>query len=266
MAQERESTSGGRRALQRRIHDLYESNKREAVRFRYALLSFDVAMITFIVVSSFFAGHPLVELIDVLFGIGVLVDFAARLWASDNRRSEVLSLAGLADVVVVVSLLAPLVGESFAFLRVVRVLRVLRSYRLLQRLRRDWAFFRRNENVVLASVHLALFIFLTTALVYESQHKVNPAIANYADALYFTIGTLTTTGFGDITLQGAWGRVLSILIMIFGVTLFVSLIREVFRAPKVQWRCKKCGLIQHDIDAVHCKHCGELLHMSHTGE
>ena len=48
------------------------------------------------------------------------------------------------------------------------------------------------------------------------------------------------------------GRVMLILIMIFGVTLFVSLIREVFRAPKVQWHCKQCGLVQHDPDAVHC--------------
>lgn len=222
-------------------------------------------MIVFIVTSSFFPGHTVIELIDLLFGAGVLIEFAARLWSSENRRSEVMSLAGVADVIVIVSLLAPLFGEGFAFLRVVRVFRVLRSYRTLQRLRRDWPFFRRNENVVLASVHLALFIFLTTAVVYESQHGTNPAIANYADALYFTVGTLTTTGFGDITLQGAWGRVLSILIMIFGVTLFVSLIREMFRAPKVHWRCKKCGLIQHDADALHCKHCGEPLHLPHMG-
>ena len=41
-----------------------------------------------------------------------------------------------------------------------------------------------------------------SAIVYETQHWSNPEIANYIDALYFTVTALTTTGFGDITLPG----------------------------------------------------------------
>ena len=41
-----------------------------------------------------------------------------------------------------------------------------------------------------------------TGFVYETQHGRNPEIGNYVDALYFTVTALTTTGFGDITLQG----------------------------------------------------------------
>jgi voltage-gated potassium channel len=250
-------------SFRERLHDLYEGTSRPAMRFRYALLLFDALMILFIVASSFFPGNLVTELLDVVFGVGVLAEFSARLWASRNVRGELLSFTGAADVIVVASLLAPLVGENLAFLRVVRAFRVLRSYRLLQALRRDVQVFRRNENIVLASTHLALFMFVMTAVVYESQHSVNPAITNYADALYFTVTTLTTTGFGDITLQGTWGRILSVIIMIFGVTLFLGLVREMFRAPKVQWRCKSCGLLQHEADAIHCKHCGEPLHMPH---
>lgn len=44
------------------------------------------------------------------------------------------------------------------------------------------------------------------------------AIGNYIDALYFTVAMLTTTGFGDITLPGTAGRLLSILMMIVGVS------------------------------------------------
>jgi voltage-gated potassium channel len=44
-----------------------------------------------------------------------------------------------------------------------------------------------------------------TAVVYETQVRTNPAITNCADALYFTVTTLTTKGFGDITLPGTWG-------------------------------------------------------------
>ena len=68
-----------------------------------------------------------------------------------------------------------------------------------------------------------------TGFVYETQHAINPHITNYADALYFTVTALTTTGFGDITLPGTTGRLISVAIMIFGVTLFFGLARAVLR-------------------------------------
>lgn len=256
------ATKGGFRA---RLRELYEGTSRTAVRFRYLLLLFDAAMILFIVVSSFFPGNAVTELLDIVFGVGVLAEFGARLWSSRSVRSELVSFTGVADLIVVASLLAPFVGETLAFLRVVRAFRVLRSYRLLQALRRDVPFFRRNENIVLASTHLALFVFVMTAVVYESQHHANPAISNYADALYFTVTTLTTTGFGDITMTDTAGRMLAVVIMILGVALFLRLIQTIFRPQKVNFPCPECGLKRHDPDAVHCKHCGLVLNIPNEG-
>jgi voltage-gated potassium channel len=94
---------------------------------------------------------------------------------------------------------------------------------------------------------------------------VNPQIRNYADALYFTVTTLTTTGFGDITLTGTVGRMLSVGVMIVGVTLFLRLLQVLFRPTKIRYTCPKCGLKLHDPDAVHCKHCGEVVHIETEG-
>lgn len=105
-----------------------------------------------------------------------------------------------------------------------------------------------------------------TGLIYATQVNVNPEIRNYADALYFTVTTLTTTGFGDITLTGPWGRMLSVGVMIFGVTLFLRLLQVLFRPSKVRQECKTCGLILHDADAVHCKHCGETIYIRTEGD
>lgn len=113
--------------------------------------------------------------------------------------------------------------------------------------------------------NLFVFIFIMTALVFETQVGTNPQIHNYIDALYFTITALTTTGFGDITLEGTTGRTLAILIMIFGVSLFIRLIQTVFRPRKVRFTCPDCSLLLHDIDAVHCKHCGHLLNIPNEG-
>lgn len=247
------------------VRELYEGSSSRAHRYRYGLISFDIATIIFLVVSSFLPRTPLIGVIDVVIGLLILVDFLARFWISRDRLGDLMNPANLADVVVIASLLAPLAGEGLAFLRVVRVLRIMRSPLVLSRMRRDSKLFRENEQTVMAALNLALFIFVTTGIVYESQRGLNEHITNYADALYFTVSTLTTTGFGDITLQGHWGRMLSVLIMIFGVSLFLRLIQILIRPHKVEHKCPDCGLKRHDADAVHCKHCGRVLHIEDEG-
>ena len=123
------------------------------------------------------------------------------------------------------SFLAPIVGEGIGFLRILRTVRLLRTYQLLARLRADSPFFRRNEELIIAAVNLGVFIFIMTGFVYETQRWTNTEIGNCVDALYFTIAALTTTGFGDITLTGTLGHLLSVIIMIFGVTLFLRLVQ-----------------------------------------
>lgn len=146
-----------------------------------------------------------------------------------------------------------------------RTLRLFRSYQLVSRLRRDFPFFRRNQDIVVSAINLFVFVLVMTALVYVTQATRNPEIENYADALYFTVTTLTTTGFGDITLTGTTGRLLSVLIMIFGVSLFIRLAQTVFRPAKLHHDCPDCGLTRHDADAVHCKHCGAVIKIPTEG-
>jgi voltage-gated potassium channel len=247
------------------VRELYEGASSRAHNFRYALIAFDIGTIIFLIVSSFLPRTPLVGVLDVIIGLIILADFLARFWISRSRASDLMNPANLADVVVIASLLAPLAGEGLAFLRVVRVLRIMRSPIVLSRMRRDSRLFRENEQTVMASLNLGLFLFVTTAIVYESQRGINEHIHNYADALYFTVSALTTTGFGDITLEGHWGRMLSVLIMIFGVSLFLRLIQLLIRPHKVEHKCPDCGLLRHDTDAVHCKHCGRVLNIEDEG-
>jgi voltage-gated potassium channel len=192
-------------------------------------------------------------------GLVILADIAARFSISHNRFRDLLHPVTWADFAAVGSFLVPMAGEGVAFLRILRTLRLLHTYQLIARLRADSAFFRRNEEVIVAAVNLSVFIFIMTGLVYETQHWSNPSIGNYADALYFTVTALTTTGFGDITLPGTSGRMISVVVMFFGVTLFLRLAQVLFRPTKVRFPCPTCGLQRHDPDAVHCKACGTML-------
>jgi voltage-gated potassium channel len=252
--------------LEATLRRLYESNSSQGYRFRYALLTFDIVTILFIVGTTFIPRNDLIEAFDVIFGVAILADFVARMMLSRTRLHDLLHPSTWADIAAIVSFLAPVVGEGVGFLRVLRTARLLRTYHLLTQLRIDSQFFRRNEDVIFAVTNLAIFIFIMTGIVYETQHYNNALIGNYADALYFTVTALTTTGFGDITLPGTMGRLISVAIMIFGVTLFFQLARALINPSKVRFPCPDCGLQRHDIDAVHCKACGRLLNIPDEGQ
>ncbi|TNC71693.1 potassium channel family protein [Rubellimicrobium roseum] len=243
------------------MRELYEGHSDRAQRFRTWLLAFDIATVVFIVATSFSERGVSVEIVDAVLGVVILLDLLARLAISRNRPREFLRLSTWTDIVAIVSFLAPLTGEAGGFLRVLRTLRILHTYTLLNDIRDPHHPISRNEEVILAVANLGVFIFVMTAIVYETQHRTNPEIGNYADALYFTVTALTTTGFGDITLPGTTGRMLTVLIMIFGVTLFLRLAQVLFRPSKVRFGCPTCGLLRHDPDAVHCKACGTLLNI-----
>jgi len=203
---------------------------------------------------------------DAVFGLVILGDFLARLAIEPRRLHWFLRPPVWADIIALISFLAPVAGEGFGFLRILRTLRLLHTYQILSRLRLDFPKFRQFEEATLAGVNLVVFLFVTTGLIYALQVDENPDIRNYADALYFTVTTLTTTGFGDITLTGTAGRMLSVGVMIVGVTLFLRLAQVLFRPTKVREECQTCGLALHDADAVHCKHCGATIHIDTDGD
>ncbi|MBI5450906.1 MAG: potassium channel family protein [Gammaproteobacteria bacterium] len=254
-----------RHTLKTRLAHLYHGDDRTALIFRWGLLAFDAASILYFIIASFYQNIDQFHAIEQLIGLLYLLEFSARLYISNRRLADTFSLSGLADLIVILSLFAPMVAESFLFLRVVRSLRLLRSYHMLKTLREHSRFVRVHEDIIFSVINLLVFIFVMSAVVYVAQFGSNPLIKGYVDALYFTVTALTTTGFGDITLAGTGGHLLAVLIMIFGISLFLRLIQTIFRPEKVRYECPSCGLNRHDNDAVHCKHCGTVLHITTEG-
>lgn len=247
------------------LNGVYYGAGRKGRRVRWFLLVLDVAVVGFFLATTFMGVAGSLLYVEYGLGVVLLVDFVARCYASDDRLGFMLRPLVLVDLAIILSLFAPALTENLAFLRVLRALRLIRSYSVLRELRGSFAFFRRNEEVLFSGLNLLVFVFVVSAIVYVLQVRTNPAIGNYLDALYFTVTTLTTTGFGDITLPGTAGRLLAVMIMIVGVSLFLRLLQTIFRPRKVRYECPGCGLTRHDPDAVHCKHCGGLLHIRSEG-
>ena len=163
-----------------------------------------------------------------------------------------------ADLIVLGTLLFPAMALNFGFLRVLRLWSLVNSeffWRTIGRRYDD----TRVEDITKAVGALVTFVFVATGFVYATFTGRAEGIVGYVDALYFTVASLTTTGYGDVVLPGPWGRILSIVTMLAGITLFIRLVQTLFRPHKVRWPCEVCGLQRHDPDAVHCKACGSML-------
>ncbi|WIY24259.1 potassium channel family protein [Parasedimentitalea psychrophila] len=253
-------------AFKQTVRGLYAGSGSTSVKFRYVLIMFDAVTIVFFVGTAHMEQGRFLSTTSFLVGVVILMDFSARLWIAKDRRALLKQIYTLADLVVVLSLLLdPLLSGNLAFLRILRGLRLIHSYHLLRDLRRDSPFFRTHEDAVIAAINLLVFVFVTATSVRVFFIDVDSSDTPYIDALYFTIATLTTTGFGDITLITPAGKLFSVFIMVVGVALFVRLAQAIFSPQKVRHRCKACGLYRHDPDAVHCKHCGEVVNIETGG-
>lgn len=245
--------------IRARLHELYFGKSDRSVRFRLGVIAIDLVMIAFFIAAPVLRDTPAFLFIDYGMAFILATDLIARAIASDNLMAWLKRPVTWVDAFVLITLLFPLWLFNLAFLRVLRLWTLVHSEFFWDTVGRRYNE-TRWEDVVRAGSTLLTFVFIMTGFVYTSFARTE-GIAGYLDALYFTVTTLTTTGFGDITLPGAWGRLISIVTMLTGITLFVRLAQALFRPYKIRFTCPTCGLRRHDVDAVHCKACGELLNI-----
>ena len=74
------------------------------------------------------------------------------------------------------------------------------------------------------SVKLGIVVFLlliaVVFIIFQSERKTNSRITSLFDAIWYTLVTLTTVGYGDITPDSVMGRVAAMFLLIVGVALF----------------------------------------------
>ncbi|WP_084398120.1 ion transporter [Henriciella aquimarina] len=256
-----------RTGLNRRLFWLYEGTGKASFWFRWALLVFDFVTIAYFLWAPFETRERGHYIADYVIGAVILCDLLARLYIAKHKHRFFLKWINWADLVVVVTMFAPLLVSNFAFLRVLRAVRAIRAFTFIRRVKVLTPFFQRHERIIDKVTNLFVFVFITAALVYALQvGQPESSVHTYIDALYFTVTSLTTTGYGDVILHGQLGRFIAILVMVLGLSLFLQLLRAIIEPEsKVECECETCGLMRHDRDAVHCKHCGALIKIKTEG-
>ncbi|AJD46087.1 ion transporter [Rhizobium sp. SEMIA 4085] len=252
-----------RESLRHALRRLERAEGAQAFTLRLIFAVIDVAILAFFLLGPYLRSGPSYLIIDYAIAVWIAAEMAVLAVAAPSVRNWIRRPMTWIDFVVLATLLLPDLLFNFAFLRIMRFWAIGRSPLLKEALRK--AGYSHLLDVVRAVINLLVFLFMATGFVYTSFFYNREGGEGFVDALYFTVATVTTTGFGDITLPGTLGKLTSVVTMIVGISLFVRLAQAVVRPHKVTYPCHRCGLQRHDADAVHCKACGEVLNIPDEG-
>ncbi|MBW4468649.1 MAG: ion transporter [Pegethrix bostrychoides GSE-TBD4-15B] len=192
------------------------------------------------------------------------VEYLLRLWSAERPLRYFFNLYSLIDLVVILPLI--FTALDIRYIRILRWFRVLRLIRFFEG-RTVFGYLTRQDSAIFARILFTLFtiIFVYSGLIYQVEHSINAEeFSTFLDAVYFSVATMTTVGYGDITPISQVGRLLAVLMILSGIALIPwqvgDLIKQLVKTSKqVETLCTNCGQETHDADARYCKICGYSL-------
>ena len=212
-------------------------------------------------------------LIEWFFTILFTIEYLLRLISIGRPLSYATSFFGLVDFLAIIPTYISVILPGTQYLLVIRVLRILRIFRVLKlvqyinearQLRQALRESRRKITVFLFTVLAMVIIF--GSLMYLIEGPPN-GFTSIPRSIYWSIVTLTTVGYGDISPKTGAGQFLASIIMILGYAIIavptgivtVAMAKGSALKKMSTQACKYCSAEDHDSDAKYCKYCGEML-------
>jgi voltage-gated potassium channel len=246
-------------SLRSTLRSLYFGHDPDAVRFQGVLVALDVAIVAFFILQKFIADQPWFFWLDYAIAAFLALDMGLKLYALGSLKRWLKYPTTWVDLIVLATFLFPQVLANFGFLR------ILRLWTLVHR-DRTWIVLgggrwdnTRVEDLTKAIVNLVVFVFLASGFAFAFFAGQHPKLVTFIDAMYFSVTALTTTGFGDITIDTQEGRIFKMILMVTGITLFFRIAQTAFTPPRRNIECTNCGLCEHEPAARYCRACGTKL-------
>jgi len=211
----------------------------------------------------------LFEIIEWTFTILFSIEYVVRIIISPNRKKYIFSYWGIIDLLAVIPTYLSLFVTGYHYLGVIRALRLLRVFRIfkLSRFGREARilFHGLKESsykitVFLASVITIIIVMGTIMFLIEEG---NPGFKSIPESIYWSIVTVTTVGFGDVTPITPLGKFFSSIMMIIGYAIIavptgivtVAFAKKKTEVKKPEKQCSHCSAY-NEIRSNYCSNCG----------
>ena len=172
-----------------------------------------------------------VLVVDTVLSVIFLADFLARLKSARDKRLYFVQGLGFLDLVSCFPLL-----RWARIVRIIRVIHKLRSEGGMSRVARDLGEARASSSLLLV-VFIAILVweFGSELILAIEARDANGNIRTASDALWYSLVTMSTVGYGDRYPVTNLGRIVGSGIIIVGVGLFGTLtgfLANAFLAPR----------------------------------
>lgn len=198
------------------------------------------------------------------------VEYVARIWSCTTDGRYAKPLSGrlrfavhpmlLIDLIAIIPFYLPLFGVDLMVVRVFRLLRILRIFKLMRYSRASSLIGRvlkdKKEELALSTILLMFMLIVSAALMYHAEHEVQPEVfSSIPAAIWWSVVTLTTVGYGDVYPLTDMGKVFGGFIAIIGIGI-VALPTGILSAGFVEAINKS----HKHSDESSCPHCGKDIH------
>ena len=199
------------------------------------------------------------------------LEYIGRVIAVREPLKYIFSFYGIVDLLATLPKYIGLFFPGTGFLIAIRAIRLLRVFRILKLHNFVGASNQLLEALKKSRTKIAVFIFSVVVLCIimgTIMYMIEGPASGFTSipvSVYWTIVTLTTVGFGDITPITPVGQLLSTVIMIMGygiIAIPTGLVTAQFmnEQPHLNTQaCPNCGANQHRDDAKYCYNCGTSL-------
>ena len=136
-------------------------------------------------------------------------------------------------------------------LRLLRILRLLEGFRYSKSLNKLIKVIETRSNDLISSIFLllCLLIITSTGIYFTESHAQPDKFSSILSSMWWSVGTLTTVGYGDVYPITSLGKFFGSLSAIFGVGLFA-----------IPTGILASGFVEHKGDYTSkCPHCGETI-------
>jgi voltage-gated potassium channel len=149
-----------------------------------------------------------------------LADFFVRLYKAESKK-EFLKW-GWIDFIASIPVIEPL--RWARIIRVLRILRILRAFRSSKTLI-SYVFHRKSQSALSIGLLTGVLALFTGSVLILEVEAASPHanITNAADAIWWSLVTVTTVGYGDFYPVTMEGRIIATGLMMVGIGLFGTL-------------------------------------------